>query len=178
VEWYSPADIVEAARDVLGSIDLDPASCDIANGTVKASRIYTADDDGLAHDWRGNVFLNPPYRQPDIAQFAAKFANHAKAGDIRGIVLTNNCTDTRWFSDLASVATAYCFPRFRCRYWQPDRDASTALQGQVIVYAGPEPDAFCRRFATLGLVVRPWRGPDGRNDEGRSAVQVERGKNT
>lgn len=46
VEYYTPAFIVEAAREVLGGrIELDPASCDFANQTVKARRIFT--DPGL-----------------------------------------------------------------------------------------------------------------------------------
>lgn len=42
VEYYTPAFIIEAARAVLGGrIELDPASCDFANQTVQAGRIFT-----------------------------------------------------------------------------------------------------------------------------------------
>jgi len=154
-EWYSPREVVEAARDVLGGIDLDPASCDVANDVVQAAQIYTVDDDGLNQPWRGRVYLNPPYCQPEINSFCEKFAQHASAREIHGIVLVNNATDTEWFSRLAAVAAAFCFPSFRFRYWQPHRETSTALQGQVVVYAGPDRDAFCRRFAAIGLVLVP-----------------------
>lgn len=59
-EHYSPREIVEASRELLGGIDLDPASCAVANETVRAKKFFTRDDDGLAQKWRGLVFLNPP----------------------------------------------------------------------------------------------------------------------
>ena len=59
-EHYTPAHVVELAREVLGVIDLDPASCEEANATVRAKRIFTRGDDGLTQPWSGRVFLNPP----------------------------------------------------------------------------------------------------------------------
>jgi hypothetical protein len=67
----------------------------------------------------------------------------------------NNATETAWFRTLASAATAFCFLSSRCRFWQPDRETDTALQGQVVVYAGPDPTTFCRRFVELGFVLVP-----------------------
>lgn len=35
--WFTPAPIVEAARVVLGQIDLDPASCAQSNQVIRAT---------------------------------------------------------------------------------------------------------------------------------------------
>lgn len=63
-EQFTPVRIIEMCRKVLGTIDLDPASCELANTRVKAKSIFTAKDgEGLAtfeQKWHGNVFMNPP----------------------------------------------------------------------------------------------------------------------
>lgn len=62
-EQYTPALIVEMVREVLGSIDVDPATSLLANKTVGAERIFTMEDGPEATfnaTWEGNVFLNPP----------------------------------------------------------------------------------------------------------------------
>jgi hypothetical protein len=52
-EHYTPAKYIEAARTVLGGIDLDPASCEEANKVVKATAFFYKDDDGLTKEWWG-----------------------------------------------------------------------------------------------------------------------------
>lgn len=61
-EHYTPGYIVEAARKAMGSIDLDPFSCALANTVVKASAIYSLETGlgGFSREWSGRVFCNPP----------------------------------------------------------------------------------------------------------------------
>lgn len=60
-EWYTPLSLIEKVRMVLGEIDLDPASTLEVNRDIKASRIFTKENNGLAKRWDGKtVFCNPP----------------------------------------------------------------------------------------------------------------------
>jgi phage N-6-adenine-methyltransferase len=153
-EWYTPAEYIEAAREVLGTIDLDPASSDIAQRTIKATRYFTVEDNGLSRTWGGRVWLNPPYAQPAIQQFAEKMRDEVEAGRVEaGIMLTHNYTDTRWFHIAASRASAICFTRGRIGFLSPDGKRAAPTQGQAFFYYGAAPDAFADAFCRFGLVL-------------------------
>lgn len=71
VEHYTPPEIIEATHATMGGIDLDPASSEIANRTVKARRFFSAASNGFLLPWSdptntpSRVFLNPPGGQCD-----------------------------------------------------------------------------------------------------------------
>ena len=98
-EWYTPSDVIDRVRAVLGEIDLDPASNPVANEVVKARQIYTKDDDGLVQDWHGKVFLNPPFGSDKISQFVEKLVDEYQSGNVsEAIMLTDSLSLPNWFS--------------------------------------------------------------------------------
>jgi hypothetical protein len=153
-EWYTPPVFIAAAREVMGSIDIDPASSEVANRTVGASTYYTEQSNGLAHEWKGCVWMNPPYAQPLIAEFCDRLVAQVKAGNtLQACVLVNNATETTWFQSLLGVATAVCFTRGRVRFLDPDGNPGAPLQGQAVLYVGSSVQRFRERFAELGKVL-------------------------
>ena len=154
-EWYTPAEYIDMARQVMGAIDTDPASSAVANQTVQAKCFYTADDDGLTKTWSGRVFLNPPYAQPLIAYFADAVASKIESGEItEACILVNNGTETAWFQRMLDAASAVCFPRRRIRFIDPTGAPSGApLQGQAVIYMGSNAKLFADVFSQKGKVL-------------------------
>lgn len=148
-EWYTPAEFIETAVAVMGKIDLDPASSGIANKTVKAEKYYTAETNGLAQSWFGNVWLNPPYSSDLIGKFADKvLSEYGNCNQM--IILVNNATETEWFCKLVSKASAVVFPKSRVKFYMPDGRTGAPLQGQAILYIGSSPEKFFECFKKFG----------------------------
>jgi len=151
-EWYTPSAYIGAATLTLGLIDLDPASSEAANGVVGASNFFSIEDNGLDQEWIGNVWMNPPYAQPLVAQFCEKMSAEYKAGHtLQAIVLVNNATETAWFQDLAFSCSAICLPRGRVKFWAPDKTTAAPLQGQALLYLGKSPEKFVEVFNGFGI---------------------------
>src|SRR4051812_43763037 len=61
-DYYTPQNIIEAARSVMGSIELDPASSPAANSRIGAARYFTEEVNGLAQPWVSpSLWMNHPY---------------------------------------------------------------------------------------------------------------------
>lgn len=157
IEWYTPKVYVEAARQVMGSIDVDPASNDIANRIVQAKDYYTKKTNGLDKPWPGNVWLNPPYgkegnrsnqgtwSQRLIEQYQADITKQA-------VLLVNVAPETSWFQILYDYPI--CFPAGRINFFTPGGKMSGSTHASALVYLGPDVDKFYQIFRQFGRVVR------------------------
>lgn len=151
-EWYTPQKYIEAARKVLGIIDLDPASSETANKRIGARFILTQSDDGLTCPWYGRVWLNPPYGGLQ-ADFTTKLLSEYRAGNVtNAILLVNaNSTDTRWFSGLWNHTL--CFTDHRINFEGVHNSGTGSTHGSVFAYLGLARDLFANVFSEFGAVV-------------------------
>ena len=153
-EWYTPPEFLDAARTVLGKIELDPATSDVANKNVGATEYFTEAHDALSLDWPpSKIWMNPPYASNLIGGFCNKFSEMMEAGGSEGIVLVNNASETGWWQRLSGVSSAICFPKTRVKFLRPEGEAGAPLQGQTIFYSGEDPQTFRREFSQFGFVV-------------------------
>jgi ParB family chromosome partitioning protein len=155
-ERYTPSKYVEAVREVLGEIDLDPASSAKAQRTVKAERFFTDRDDGLEQEWHGRVFLNAPYNRDLLPRFVRKLVAEIEAGHVtQAIMLVNNCADTDWFDAALRRCRSVCFTHGRIPFLKPNNEELSCTQGQAFLYFGAQPDRFEAVFHRIGPCLRP-----------------------
>lgn len=153
-DWRTPRKFLDAARTVLGEIDLDPASGAEANETVKAAKFYTEADNGLKQPWKGRVWLNPPYGG-DARLFVERLLKEYQVGNVTAACLLTNShpTETKWFQEL--FAYPICFVRSRIDFGGPSREvSSTSTHGSAIAYLGSNEKKFAETFSEFGAVVK------------------------
>jgi hypothetical protein len=158
VQWYTPPSYIEAVRDVLGSIDLDPASCEVANEAVGAREIFdgTPERDGLKRKWHGRVFLNPPYGTVDGESLAGLFCSKAvseyESGNEEAVILVNSSHSQRWQACLYDYAV--CFVDHRIKFVSGDGEQNENPTFQnIFVYLGKDRAKFDRAFSRFGYVM-------------------------
>jgi DNA N-6-adenine-methyltransferase (Dam) len=149
-DWYIPPEIIVAAIEVMGAIDLDPCSDGKAGiPNVPAKVHYAPEDDGLSLPWgpKRRVFLIPPAART-TGKWVNKLCDEYEEGNItEGITLLRAVVDSDWWQRL----TAYpvCFVHRRLRF---GGSARAARFPSAVVYLGPNMPTFTEAFSPLGTV--------------------------
>jgi len=152
VEWFTPVEIIEAARRTMGSIDLDPFSCEEANKAVRAWRIFTKETDGLAQEWFGRVWMNHPFGKTTNGPCIQKAVNEFSFGPVRQLCcITYASTTERWFRPLMQFPQ--CFLHKRTAFRTPEGViVKGATKGCAVTYMGSNVDRFAAEFAPFGTI--------------------------
>lgn len=145
--WLTPPHILDA----LGPFDLDPCA---APGWTTARRHIILPEDGLAADWHGRVWLNPPYGN-EAWTWLAKLAAH---GD--GIALVFARTETAGFvREVWGKASGVLFLYGRLHFHYPDGTRAPANSGAPSCLVAYGQDAADRLMtAELEGTYVPLRG--------------------
>lgn len=92
-EWATPQEVFDSLNDEF-HFDIDV--CATAEN-AKCDRFFTAEDDGLAQEWEGRCWCNPPYSNVAAWMEKAQQAVHSGAEVVVALVFAR--TDTRWFHE-------------------------------------------------------------------------------
>lgn len=195
VEYYTPLEVVDAARVTLGGIDLDPASCVEANRTVRATKFYTLADDGLAQPWGGRVWMNHPFSKgwractasckrktcakrgyhvpvdvPGNAAWVDRLVQAFEVGEVtQAVCICFAATSEQWYAPLHAYPQVYLSPR--TNYRDADgRIVEGVTKGSVVTYLGPNPARFFEAFRGMGFPKLPVRLADPVREPWRTLV--------
>jgi ParB family transcriptional regulator, chromosome partitioning protein len=160
-EWYTPSKYVEAARLVMGAIDLDPASCEMANRTVKAERYYTREQNGLLQPWYGKMWCNPPFTagisspMPMFTWGRRLVEEYHKENVQQGILLIMACIKQKWFHTLWNMEDyPICFSSKRIYFHRPNGALQELRESTCFAYLGPNEQKFIEVFSQFGTIAK------------------------
>ena len=110
--------------------------------TAKCARFFSPADDGLAQEWRGVVWCNPPYGT-QIGKWVEKARTEAERG-ATVVCLIPARTDTRYWHEHAMRADEIRLVRGRLRF--SGHNANAPFPCAVVVF---RPAATLPRFSTM-----------------------------
>ena len=146
--WLSPPWLIKA----LGEFDLDPSAPKCRPWDM-AKKHYTVEDDGLAQEWIGRVWLNPPYGSA-TRKWIKRLREHGN-----GIAFIYTRTETEmFFDDIWSAADAVFFFKGRIACHRPDgtKNSSPASASCLIAYGAENVKAIHDAQLDGQLVIRAW----------------------
>lgn len=145
-EWSTPQDFFDQLHAEFG-FELDVCA---TAGNAKCDRYFTASDDGLAQEWRGVCWMNPPYGA-GIGAWVRKAYESSLLGAIVVCLLPAR-TDTRWWQDCCEPHAEIRFLRGRLRF----NDADPAPFPSAVV-------VFSYGFSNIHAVTKPVAKQAGAN---------------
>jgi phage N-6-adenine-methyltransferase len=98
-EWYTPKYIFEALGCIFDMDVAAPANREFCN--VPAKEFIT--EDSINSDWKGFVWVNPPYSKDSKRLFINKLSKHTEGG---GIALLPDRTSASWWQIAARESDA------------------------------------------------------------------------
>jgi phage N-6-adenine-methyltransferase len=96
-EWATDPKVFEALSERYGPLTLDVAA---TAENAKCKRYFTRADDGLAQEWTGRVWMNPPYGHALNAWMRKAWEASQTTADLV-VCLVPAKTDTRWWREYA-----------------------------------------------------------------------------
>ncbi len=122
--------------------DLDPASPVDGGDCVPARRKLTRLEDGLAHEWNGVVWLNPPFSESTA--WARKFRDHGNG------VFLGPVANASWWLELARSSSLV----WHCRdfaFTHPTHAGKRSSMPLAMIAMGDESAIALERLARSGV---------------------------
>jgi len=126
-DWETPPELFDPLNELF-HFGTDVCA---TSENAKCINYYSPEENGLAQDWRGHCWMNPPYGG-EIRQWVAKAVESTLWGTITVCLLPAR-TDTGWWHDFIARATHVEFIRHRVRF--VGAKSSAPFPSALVVFA-------------------------------------------
>lgn len=153
-DYYTPMNIVDAARVGMGGIDLDPASHWRANREHKIPVYYHLGRSAFDNPWFGRVWLNPPYG--DNGPWIKEILRYWRSGDITQLCMLSPVWvfTAKQAAPLMEVASSMILLTPTPTFWgQPDGKTGTN-HPHAVVYLGSRTRDVRAALQPFGIPVK------------------------
>jgi hypothetical protein len=162
-DYYTPVEIVCAAREAMGGIDLDPATHWTAARAHGITNYYHQYKSAFDNPWAGRVWLNPPYGENK--EWFDEIVRWWDKGEITQLCMLSpvwafSTTIARPVIERSSAMLLFCpTPKF----WGRHKSGRVVEEGSeelgvnhphAILYLGPRVAEFKAAFAEYGTPMR------------------------
>jgi hypothetical protein len=162
-QWFTPAPIITLVKKVLGNIDLDPASSELANVLVGAKNIIDVETNGLSVEWPEdcNIYINPPggktNGKSNTFLFWKKLMEYRNAGKLNHAIFMAFSAEAMQTTQGKKIQTmldfSICIPAKRIAFVSPNGIKNSPSHSNCIIYIPGninKTSDFIKHFSALG----------------------------
>lgn len=146
-DYFTPPEIIDAARKAMGGIDLDAASHWAANRVHKIPNYFTATRSAMDHDWHGRVWLNPPYG--NNGPWFDRALKYLGSGDVEQMCMLSPvwAFTTAVAAEFMARHTAMVLLSPTPKFWGNEAGKTGTNNPHAVVYLGDRVEEFRDAFS-------------------------------
>lgn len=142
--WETPVDFF-VFLDVIFRFNLDVCA---TPSTAKCERFFTPEEDGLAQDWEGMCWMNPPYGRQQV-KWIKKACEEFEKGTSKVVCLIPARPDTKVWQDIIfKKATAVCFIAGRIKFG--DSENAAPFPSALVIFDNDITEEQVKSLEVLG----------------------------
>lgn len=149
-DYFTPTELIDAARTAMGDVDLDAASHWIANRRHRIPDYFHINRSAFENPWHGRVWLNPPYG--DNAPWFREILRHTATGEVEQLCMLSPvwAFTTAIARPVMAKASAFVMLNPTPQFWGNAKGKTGTNNPHGILYIGDRSKEFFKAFEPFG----------------------------
>lgn len=149
-DYFTPTELIDAARAAMGGVDLDAASHWLANRRHRIPDYFDINRSAFENRWYGRVWLNPPYG--DNAPWFREIERYFVSGEIEQLCMLSPvwAFTTSIARPIMKFSSSFVILNPTPKFWGNAKGRTGTNNPHGILYIGSRPAEFNRAFLSHG----------------------------